>query len=177
MGVNMKREYKLFERSDVRQKIQESLKKSRYTNKEHGFNFYISEGKLIVSDVVEGGKASLDIKDKYKKGAKLVGSFHAHTRLINKDVVPSPTDINKAMTEDFNFFCVGASLDDHDIIRCFTKGDLEEEMREILQALDTEKNKDNIDKSSRLIAGKMAADKDYLEGHSSKNVYKKYETY
>lgn len=170
------KEQKLFERPDVRQRIQGSLYKSRATNKEYGFNFYFSDGKLITADIVEGDAESISIKDiksKQPRDTKLVGAFHAHTRSTNGDVIPSPSDIKKGLSEDFNFFCVGASLDDHEIVRCFTKGDLEEEMKEIFEDLKLEKSKENLEKLSRMIAARMTVDKGYLDEHSHKRIYKR----
>lgn len=156
----------------VKQKIQESIKRSRETNKEYGFDFFIDNGKIVTTDIIEGEKNSLESRNRYSKGIKVVGNFHVHTRLTDNDVVPSPGDIKKGVTENFDFFCIGASLDDHEIIRCFTKNDLEKEMKEIFQELESGRGKEGIDKSSKLIARKMATDKDYLDEHSHKRTHK-----
>lgn len=163
------RYYSALDIKDIRQKIDESIRRSRETDKEHGFDFFIDNDEIVTTDIIEGKKDSLG--SNHSKGIKLVGSFHVHTRPTDNDVVPSPGDIKKGVTENFDFFCIGASLDDHEIIRCFTKGDLEKEMGEIFQELESERDKD-IDRLSRLLSGKMVIDKNYLEKHSYKRIRK-----
>ncbi len=147
---------------EVEQKIDESIRRARETNKEHGFNFCSENGRIIATNIEEGDKDSLGIDSKCPTNSDIVGAFHIHTRSVGKDAIPSPADITKGITdEDINFFCVGASVGDRNIIRCFAKGDLENEMKDIFVRLGlTDKD---IDRSSKLISSRMTIKKGYLD--------------
>lgn len=165
---------KLFEIPDIVEKIRESLRRSRINDKEYGFNMYLSDGKLIVDDIKEGNKNSIDMKNtKDKHSTKLAGAFHTHTRPTSNDVIPSPSDIKKGSVKDFDFFCIGTNFDNHEIVRCFTKNNLQGEITEILNTLKLEKNKENLDRSHRLMCVRMTTDKDYLNKLSHKKIYSK----
>lgn len=146
---------------EIEQKIDESIRRAKETNKEHGFNFCSKDGRIIATEIEEGDKDSLGIDSKCPTKSEVVGAFHIHTRPVGKDAIPSPADITKGITdEDINFFCIGASVGDRNIIRCFAKGDLENEMKDIFVQLGL-KDKD-IEKSSKLISSRMTIKKDYL---------------
>ena len=143
----------------IEQKIGEAINRSKESNKEHGFNFCSKDGQIIATDIEDGGKDSLKIEDKCPKGSEMIGAFHVHTRTLRDDAIPSPTDITKGIVdEDITFFCIGASTREHDIVRCFSKGDLEKEMKDIFMQL-TEKD---VGKSSKMISSRMTIKKDYL---------------
>ena len=143
----------------IEQKIGETIKRAKESNKEHGFNFCSKDGQIIATDIEDGGKDSLKIEDKCPKGSEIIGAFHVHTRSLKDDAIPSPTDITKGIVdEDITFFCIGASTSDHDIVRCFSKGDLEKEMKDIFTLL----TKKDIVRSSKLISSRMTIKKDYL---------------
>lgn len=104
-----------------------------------------------------------------------MGALHIHTRpSLNNDAVPSPTDIKKGITENMTFFCIGTNVNDHGIVRCFSKNDLELEMSNILRKTKLERlgiEVKDIDKSSRLITGRMTIYKNYLDRHSCQRSY------
>jgi hypothetical protein len=186
-GGRMKDKYcSILDLKEIEESIEESIRRSEKTNKEHGFNFCSDNGRIIITEIEEGGKNSLGIESKCPKESEIIGGLHIHTRPVRNDAIPSPVDIAKGITdEDITFFCVGAIIGksvgdgdhvgDHNIIRCFAKDDLEKEMKDIgmidgFIKLGFDKD---IQKTSKLISSTMKIKKDYLNKLSCRKDIKK----
>ena len=163
----------ILDKEDVKTKTVETLRRAKETDREHGFNFCSANGKTVVTYVEGGEKDSVGIKDMCPVGARIIGALHIHTRpSLSKDAIPSPTDIQKSIAENMAFFCIGTNIDGRGIVRCFSKEDLESEMIGIFRKEKLEKLKtEDIDKSTRLIAGRMTMYKDYLNKHSCQRIF------
>lgn len=162
----------ILDKEDVKKKTIETLRKAKETDREHGFNFCSANGKAVTTYVEGGEKDSVGIKDICPRGAKIIGALHIHTSL-SRDAIPSPTDIQKSIVENMAFFCIGTNIDNKGVVRCFSKEDLESEMN-IIRKAKLEKlgiKTEDIDKSSRLITGRMTMYKDYLNRHSCQRIF------
>lgn len=165
----------MLDKEDVKKKTVEALRRAKETNREHGFNFCSANGKAVATYVEGGEKDSVGIKEVCPRGANIIGALHIHTRpSLSKDAIPSPTDIQKSIVENMAFFCIGANIEGQGIVRCFSKEDLESEMNNIHRKTKLEKlgiKTEDIDKSSRLITGRMTIYKDYLNKHSCQRTF------
>ncbi len=167
----------ILDKEDIRPKIEESLRRTKETNKEHGFNFCVANETALTTYVEGGEKDSIGIGNRCPKGAKVLGGFHVHTKpSLNKDAVPSPADIKKGISEKMAFFCIGANVNDKGIVRCFGKEDLESEIadnvrRDKLKKLGLGEIVEDIDRSIRLITGRMTVYGAYLDKHSCQRIY------
>ncbi len=165
----------ILDKEDVKNKTIDALRKAKETKREYGFNFCSANGKTVTTYVEGGEKDSVGIKNICPVGAKVIGALHIHTRpSLSKDAIPSPTDIQKSIVEDMAFFCIGTNIEGHGIVRCFNKEDLKAEMVGIVRKEKFEKfgiKVEDIDKSTRLIAGRMTMYKDYLNEHSCQRIY------
>lgn len=163
----------LLEMKDVKDKIIESLRKTKEVRKEHAFNFCIDNGEIAATDIEGGKKLSVGTESKCPiKDTKAIGGFHTHTRLTNDgDVVPSPKDIIKSVEDDLEFFCVGGNKGDIGIIRCFDKENLSLEMKNILDNTHKSATGENIQRASRHVVGHMLHKKSYLDQHSYVKLY------
>jgi hypothetical protein len=164
----------ILDKEDIKKKTVEALRKTKETNREHGFNFCSANGKAMATYVEGGEKNSVGIKDICPRGATIIGALHIHTRSsLNKDAIPSPTDIKKSIVENMAFFCIGANTGGKGIVRCFSKEDLESEMgiirKKKLENLGIKA--EDIDRSTRLITGRMTVYKDYLNKHSCQRTF------
>lgn len=157
----------LLERNDIKDKIIESLKRTKETQREHVFNFCIKNGETIITDIEEGKQHNVGAENKCPiEDAKVVGAFHTHTKLINNDIMPSPKDVIKSVEEDLVYFCIGANKDGMSIIRCFNKTDLLLEINTILESAKKPITTENIDRAAKHIVERMSHDKKYLDRHS-----------
>jgi len=163
----------LLERSDVKESIIESLKKTKETHREHVFNFCVRDGETIITDTEEGKQHTVGAESKCPtEDAKIVGAFHTHTRLTkDEDVVPSPRDIIKSVEEDLEFFCIGGNKEDIGVVRCFNKNDILLEMNTILELMKKPITGENIQRASRHIVGRMLSEKSYLNQLSYTRLY------
>ncbi len=167
----------IIDKEDIKPKVIEALRRTKEANKEHGFNFCVSNGNPMTTYVEEGEKDSLWIGNRCQKGAKIIGGLHIHTKpSLSKDVVPSPTDIKKGIAEKLAFFCIGVNVDNHGIVRCFSRQDLESEMSNIISKAKFSKvglreMSEEIDKSSKLMTGRMAIYRDYIDKHSCQRIF------
>jgi hypothetical protein len=165
----------VLDKEDVKNKTVEALRKAKETNREHGFNFCSANGKTVTTYVEGGEKDSVGIKDVCPVGAKIIGALHIHTRSsLSKDAIPSPTDIQKSIVENMTFFCIGTNINGQGIVRCFSKEDLESEMNNILRKAKLEKlgiKTEDIDKSTRLMTGRMTIYNHYLNKHSCQRIF------
>lgn len=167
----------ILDKEDIRPKIEESLRRTKETDKEHGFNFCVTNGTPLTTYVEGGEKDSLGIENRCPKGAKILGGFHVHTKpSFNKDAVPSPTDIKKGISEKMAFFCIGTNVNDKGIVRCFGKEDLESEIadnmrREKLNKPGLGEIIEDIDRSVKLVTGRMSVYSAYLDKHSCQRTY------
>lgn len=173
----------ILDKEDVKKKTVEALRRAKDANREHGFNICSANGR-VVSTYVEGGeKDSVGIGGVCPKGAKIIGALHVHTKSSSsKDVIPSPTDIKKSIVENMAFFCIGTNIENQGIVRCFSKEDLESEMVSFLRndKNDKKDKKDklemfgikteDVDRSTRLIVGRMSMYEDYLNKHSCQRI-------
>lgn len=137
----------------MKESIRQSLKLTKDNNLEHSFDI-CNNG--MVTKILNGKKTS--VPSGQCLDSDIIGSFHTHPKLAsNKDIVPSPADIEKAIeerkTSGLKFFCIGGSDIDNDkeIVRCFDISDLEEETKKI---------------TPKRIVQKMIKNKDYLDEHS-----------
>lgn len=157
----------LLEVDAIKDRIIESLKKTKETRREHAFNFCVKNGKTIITETEEGEKLAVDTESKCHiriEDAKAIGGFHTHTRLTNDgDVIPSPADIIKSVEEDLEFFCIGGNKGNIGIIRCFNKENLLLEINTILELMHKQVTGENIQRASRLMVGRMLSDKGYLD--------------
>ncbi len=164
----------ILDKEDVKNKTIDALRKAKETDREHGFNFCSANGKAITTYVEGGEKDSVGIKDVCPVGAKVMGALHIHTKpSLSRDAIPSPTDIQKSIAENMAFFCIGTNINGQGIVRCFGKEDLESEMN-IIKKAKLERlgiKAEDIDKSSRLITGRMTVYKDYLNKHSCQRIF------
>lgn len=164
----------VLDKEDVKKKTIEALRRAKETDREYGFNFCSVNGEAIATHVEGGEKDSVGIRDMCPRRAKIIGALHIHTKpSLGKDAIPSPTDIKKSVTENMAFFCIGTNIGVQGIVRCFSKEDLESEMGIIRQKkLENLGIKvEDIDKSTRLIAGRMTIYKDYLNKHSCQRMF------
>jgi hypothetical protein len=164
----------ILDKEDVKKQTIEVLRRAKETNREHGFNFCSANGKVVATYIEGGEKDSVGIKNICPVGAKVIGALHIHTRpSLSKDTIPSPTDIQKSIVENMAFFCIGTNINGQGVVRCFNKEDLESEMNNILKKTKLEKlglKTEDIDKSTRLITGRMTMYKDYLNEHSCQRI-------
>lgn len=165
----------ILDKEDVQKKTAEALRRAKETDREHGFNFCSANGKAVATHVEGGEKDSVGIDNVCPRGAKIIGALHIHTRTsLGKDAIPSPTDIKKSILENMAFFCIGANIDNRGIVRCFSKEDLESEINNIIRKKKLEKlglKTEDIDRSTRLITGRMTIYKDYLNKHSCQRTF------
>lgn len=167
----------ILDKEDVKEKTIEALKRAKDTDKEYGFNFCSANGKAMATYVEGGEKDSVGIESICPTKARLIGALHIHTKpSLSKDAIPSPTDIKKSIAENMAFFCIGTNIDGQGIVRCFSKEDLESEMTDILRKGQLEKlgmqaQVEDIDRSTRLITGRMTIHKDYLNRHSCQRIF------
>lgn len=164
----------ILDKEDVQKKTVEALRRAKETDREHGFNFCSANGKVVATYVEGGEKNSVGIKDICPRGATIIGALHIHTiPSLSKDAIPSPTDIQKSIVENMAFFCIGTNINDRGIVRCFGKEDLESEMgiirKKKLENLGIKV--EDIDRSTRLITGRMTLYKDYLNKHSCQRTF------
>lgn len=164
----------ILDKEDVKNKTLNALRRAKDTDREHGFNFCSANGKVVATYVEGGEKDSVGIENACPKGSKIVGALHIHTMSsLSKDAIPSPTDIKKSIVENMSFFCIGTNIDNKGVVRCFGREDLESEMN-IIKKQKLEKlgiQTEDIDKSSRLITGRMTLYKDYLNRHSCQRIF------
>lgn len=164
----------ILDKEDVKTKTVDALRKAKETDREYGFNFCSANGKAVATHVEGGEKDSVGIGNVCPRGAKIMGALHIHTKpSLSKDAIPSPTDIQKSIVENMAFFCIGTNINDRGIVRCFGKEDLESEMgiirKKKLENLGIKV--EDIDRSTRLITGRMTVYKDYLNEHSCQRIY------
>lgn len=165
----------ILDKREIKQKIEESLKRTKDTNREQGFNICSANGRAISTHIEGGEKDSVGIASICPKGSGMIGALHVHTRLSSdKGVIPSPTDIKKSIAENISFFCIGANIEDHGMVRCFDKEDLESEMLTFIRKNNDDKvvmSAKDIDRSVRLITGRMTVHGDYLDRHSCQKIF------
>ena len=165
----------ILDKEDIKSKIKEALVRTKETSKEHGFNFCSANGKALTTYIERGEKDSVGMNNLCPVGARVIGALHIHTRpSLSKDAIPSPTDIKKSIAENMTFFCIGTNIDGQGIVRCFGKEDLESEITHIIRKEKLEKlgiRVEDIDRSTRLITGRMTIYKDYLNRHSCQRTY------
>ena len=165
----------ILDKEDIKKKTIEALRKAKETDREYGFNFCSANGKAIATYVEGGEKDSVGIDNVCPREATIIGALHIHTKpSLSKDAIPSPTDIKKSIAENMAFFCIGTNIDGQGIVRCFSKEDLESEMNNILRKTKLEKlliKVEDIDRSTRLITGRMTVYKDYLNEHSCQRIF------
>lgn len=165
----------ILDKEDVKTKTVDALRKAKETDREYGFNFCSANGKAVATHVEGGEKDSVGIGNVCPRGAKIMGALHIHTKpSLSKDAIPSPTDIQKSIVENMAFFCIGTNIDGQGIVRCFSKEDLESEINNILRKTQLEKlglKTEDIDRSTRLITGRMTVYKDYLNQHSCQRIF------
>lgn len=164
----------ILDKEDVKKKTLDALRRSKETDREHGFNFCSTNGKTVATYIEGGEKDSVGIKDVCPAEANIIGALHIHTRpSLSKDAIPSPTDIQKSIAENMAFFCIGTNIDGKGVVRCFGKEDLESEMgiirKKKLENLGIKV--EDIDRSTMLITGRMTLYKDYLNRHSCQRIY------
>jgi hypothetical protein len=153
----------LLERQDIKDKIIESLRRTKKNNVEYTFNFCPVNNTIQATEIEEGRKHTVGGICKCPNRVKPVGAFHTHTHLTsNQDIVPSPIDIVKSLEEDLNFFCIGANKDNIGITRCFDPNTLFSEMRSNLKAAGLDVNKENIEKLSKLMVYNMLQGKSFV---------------
>lgn len=165
----------ILDKEDIKKKIIEVLRKAKETGREHGFNFCSANGKTVTTYVEGGEKDSVGIENVCPRGKKMIGAIHIHTKpSLSRDAIPSPTDIKKSIAENMDFFCIGTNIDDQGVVRCFSKEDLESEMTGILMKGQLEKlgiKVEDIDRTTRLITGRMTVYQDYLNRHSCQRTF------
>ncbi len=162
----------LLERQDVKDKILESLKRTKKNNVEYAFNFCPVNDNIETTEIEEGKEHTIGDVCKCPNCAKPIGAFHTHTRLTsNQDIVPSPRDIIKSIKEDLKFFCIGANKDNIGITRCFNPNALFSEMASALKSSDLDINKENIEKTSRLMVYNMLQGKSFINRRSYVRLY------
>jgi hypothetical protein len=165
----------ILDKEDVNKKTVEALRRAKETDREYGFNFCSANGKAVATYVEGGEKDSVGIEGVCPMGARVIGALHIHTRpSLSKDAIPSPTDIQKSIAENMAFFCIGTNINGKGIVRCFSKEDLESEMAGILRKGQLEKigiKVEDIDRSTRLITGRMTIHKEYLNKHSCQRIF------
>lgn len=144
--------------SDISKSISKSLRLTKETRKESGFN--ICEGKgedeYSVTDIEQGKTSKLSTENICS--TKIQGAFHTHPNLkiSNNDTIPSEKDIKTSINHNLKFFCIGGNNEeenneDSSIIRCFDVDDLKSEV---------------VNYTPKKITKKMLSDKDYLNKHS-----------
>jgi hypothetical protein len=109
----------------VKQKIDEAMNRSKESGKEHGFNICLLGEDITATEVMDGNRDSITIKDNCP-GVK-IGSFHVHPR--SRAVIPSPKDLaNLKENGEEKFFCIGVNINDlngfRKVIRCYDNEDL-----------------------------------------------------
>ena len=163
----------ILDKEDIKKKTIEALRKAKETDREYGFNFCSANGKAIATYVEGGEKDSVGIKDMCPTGARIIGALHIHTKpSLSKDAIPSPTDIKKSIADNMAFFCIGTNIDSKGVVRCFSKEDLESEMISFFRNHKLDKLKtEDIDRSTRLITGRMTMHNHYLNQHSCQRIY------
>lgn len=165
----------ILDKEDIKKKTIEVLRRAKETDREHGFNFCSANGKAVTTYIERGEKDSVGIENVCPRGARVIGALHIHTRpSLSKDAIPSPTDIKKSIAENMTFFCIGTNIDGQGIVRCFSKEDLESEITYISRKEKLEKLRikvEDIDRSTRLITGRMTIYKDYLDKLSCQRIY------
>jgi hypothetical protein len=165
----------MLDKEDVKKKTVEALRRAKETDREYGFNFCSANGKAVATYVEGGEKDSVGIEGVCPMGARVIGALHIHTKpSLSKDAIPSPTDIKKSIADNMAFFCIGTNIDGQGIVRCFSKEDLESEMTGILRKGQLEKlgiQVEDVDRSTRLITGRMTIYKDYLNKHSCQRIF------
>ena len=165
----------ILDKEDIKNKTLDALRRAKETDREYGFNFCSVNGKASATYVEGGEKNSVGIENICPTGARVIGALHVHTKpSLSRDAIPSPTDIKKSIAENMAFFCIGTNIDNHGAVRCFSKEDLESEMISILRKGQLEKLRikvEDIDRSTRLITGRMTVYKNYLDKHSCQRTF------
>lgn len=162
----------LLERQDIKDKIIESLRRTKKNNVEYTFNFCSVNNTIQTTEIEEGTKHNVGDICKCPNLVKPIGAFHTHTHLTsNQDIVPSPIDIVKSLEEDLNFFCIGANNDNIGITRCFNSNTLFSEMGSALREAGLDINKENIENTSRLMVYNMLQGKSFLNRRSYTRLY------
>ena len=172
----------VLDKEDVKNKTVEALRRAKETDREYGFNFCSADGKVIATYVEGGKKDSVGMDNVCPIGAKVIGALHIHTRpSLSRDAIPSPTDIKKSVVENMDFFCIGTNVNNQGIVRCFGKDDLVSDMVHILRkdrkdkleklGIKIEDIDRSIDRSTRLMVGRMTVYKDYLDRHSCQRIF------
>lgn len=163
---------RLLERQDVKDKIIESLRRTKKNNVEYTFNFCPINDNIQTTEIEEGKEHTVGDVCTCPNCIKPIGAFHTHTHLTsNQDIVPSPRDIIKSLDEDLNFFCIGANKDNIGIVRCFNSKTLFSEIGSALTKAGFEINKENITKTSKLMVYNMLQGKSFINNRSYTRLY------
>lgn len=162
----------LLERQDVKDKIIDSLRRTKKNKREYTFNFCQINDTVHTTEIEEGTEHMVGGICTCPNCIKPIGAFHTHTRLTsNQDIVPSPRDIAKSLEEDLNFFCIGANKDNIGITRCFNSKALFSEMVSALKVAGLDINKENIEKTSKLMVYNMLQGKSFINKRSYTRLY------
>jgi len=169
---NKNRVERLLERQDVKDKIIDSLRRTKKNNVEYTFNFCPINDTIQTTEIEEGKEHMVGDICSCPNCIKPIGAFHTHTHLTsNQDIVPSPRDIVKSLEEDLNFFCIGANKDNIGITRCFNSNTLFSEIGSALKAAWLDINKKNIEKTSKLMVYNMLQGKSFINKRSYTRLY------
>lgn len=156
---------RLLESDTIAKKVKDCLDRTHNVGKEHGFNICYNNGDMIATDIEEGKKYGVNVRNSC---GKTIGGFHTHTNLdVTKGyAVPSPKDINSALKSNIKFFCIGGKEKggESDIVRCFNTENIKSEIKEIEKKID---GKISDERSARLLAGRMT-EKEFLDKNSYK---------
>jgi hypothetical protein len=162
----------LLERQDIKDKIIDSLRRTKKNNLEYTFNFCPINDTIQTTEIEEGKEHMVGDVCTCPNCIKPIGAFHTHTHLTsNQDIVPSPRDIIKSLEEELNFFCIGANKDNIGITRCFDSNKLLSEMGQALKAAGLDINKENIEKTSKLMVYNMLQGKSFINRRSYTRLY------
>jgi hypothetical protein len=163
---------RLLERQDIKNKIIESLKRTKKNNVEYAFNFCPLNIDIQTTEIEEGQEHTVGKVCRCPNCEKPLGSFHTHTHLTsNQDIVPSPIDIIKSIEEDLDFFCIGANKNDIGMTRCFDSKTLFTEMGMTLKSTGHEINKENIERISGLMVHNMLLGSSFINKRSYVRLY------